>query len=176
MPVCDVVQVYEELVLPHKPDIVIEEQDDEAEAEEYMKSLNEFTKYFEGTWIGKVNPRTNNRGQPKFKLSYWNHYDCVMNGEGEITNNYSEAYNSQMKITVSMAPNIFAILKAIQDEEAIGHQKIAAVLAGNGSADPNPARSKKYRDSKMKLKAVVDKYEKVSTADYIQAVMSHFNA
>ena len=51
-----------------------------------------------------------------------------MNGEGEITNNYSEAYNSQMKITVSMAPNIFAILKAIQDEEAIGHQKIAAVL------------------------------------------------
>ena len=99
-----------------------------------------------------------------------------MNGEGEITNNYSEAYNSQMKITVSMAPNIFAILKAIQDEEAIGHQKIAAVLSGNGSADPNPARSKNYRDSKLKLKAVVDKFEKISTADYIQAVMSHFDA
>ena len=81
-----------------------------------------------------------------------------------------------MKITVSMAPNIFAILKAIQDEEAIGHQKIAAVLFGNGSANPNPARSKNCRDSKLKLKAVVDKYEKVSTADYIQAVMSHFDA
>ena len=81
-----------------------------------------------------------------------------------------------MKITVSMAPNIFAILKAIQDEEAIGHQKIAAVLSGNGSADPNPARSKNYRDSKLKLKAVVDKFEKISTADYIQAVMSHFDA
>ena len=175
VPVSDVVDVYEQHVLPKKPDLIVEDQEDVSDAEDFMRAIRDFVEYFEGTWIGKFNTRSGKRGSSKFKLAYWNHYECVAEGDGEVTNNYSEAYNSQMKLTIGGSPNLYAILQALKDEEAIGHSKIANVLAGNDRTDPNPARTKKYEDKKRRIKSIVDQYGKVSLNDYFEALMSHFN-
>ena len=175
VPIPDVIKVYEEYVLPKMPEIDDEDEDDDEEAADYTRAIEEFIQYFENTYLGKVNPRTGLRGQPRFKFEYWNHYDCVVNDSGELTNNKSEAFNSLMKITIPMAPNIFAILQAIKDEDAISEAKFAASLAGNVNSDRNPSRTKRYCERKDKLRALLVQYNSVSLNKYMEAVMTFFN-
>ena len=174
VPIDDVVKVYTEYILPNMPEIDDEEENRE-EAADFVKALEEYIAYFEATYIGKVNPRTGRRGRPRFKLEYWNHFDAVVNDSGEITNNKSEAFNSLMKITIPMAPNIFAILKAIQDEDAISNAKFKAAIAGNVSSDPNPSRTKRYIERRNKLKGLVVQYGTLELKDYMEALMSFHN-
>ena len=98
-----------------------------------------------------------------------------MYDSAEITNNKSESFNSQMKITIPMAPNIFAILKGIQDEDSISYAKLAACLAGNDSADPNPGRTRRYCERNDKLKRLLVQYETLELKDYMDALMCFYN-
>ena len=75
-----------------------------------------------------------------------------------------------MKITIPMSPNIFAILKGIQDEESISYAKFAACLSGNESAAPNPARTKRYCARNDKLKRLLVQYETSELKDYMDAL------
>ena len=88
------------------------EQDDDDEAADFSRALEDYIAYFERTWVGKINPRTQKRGRPVFKLEHWNHYSAVMSDSPELTNNKSESFNSQMK-TIIPKKNFFAILKGI---------------------------------------------------------------
>ena len=92
-----------------------------------------------------------------------------------MTNNKSEAFNSLMKITIPMAPNIFSILQAIKDEDAMSEAKFAASLAGNVNSDRNPSRTKRYCERKDKLRALLVQYNSVSLNKYMEAVMTFFN-
>ena len=74
-----------------------------------------------------------------------------------------------------MAPNIFAILKAIKDEDAISEAKLAASLAGNVNSDRNPSRTKRYCERKEKLKALLLQYDSLSLNKYMEALMTFFN-
>ena len=116
------------------------------------------------------------RGRPVFKHEHWNHYNLVMYDSAEITNNKSESFNSQMKITIPMAPNIFAILQGIQDEDNLGHGKLAACLAGNNSADPNPGRTRRYIERNDKLKRLCFQYGTVKLGDYIDVLCCLYNS
>ena len=175
VPIPDVIKVYTEYVLPKMPEIDEDEEDDDEEAADFTRAIDEFINYFEPTYLGKVNPRTGLRGNPHFKLEYWNHFDSVVNDSGEVTNNKSEAFNCLMKITIPMAPNIFAILKAIKDEDAISEAKFAASLAGNVNSDRNPSRTKRYCERKNKLKALCVQYDSLTLKKYMEALMTFFN-
>ena len=170
----DVIKVYTEYVLPKMPEID-EEEDEDKEAADFTRAIEEFVNYFEATYLGKVNPRTGRRGKPRFKFEYWNHYDVVVNDSGEITNNKSEAFNCVMKITIPMAPNIFGILKAIKDEEALSNAKFSASLAGNVNSDRHPSRTKKYCERKEKLRDLLVQYSSLTLDKYMEALMTFFN-
>lgn len=174
VPIDDVLKVFTEYVLPNMPEIDDDEENQE-EAADFEKALEDYIAYFEATYLGKVNLRTGMRGRPRFKYEYWNHFDIVSNDSGEITNNKSEAFNSLMKITIPMAPNIFTILKAIQDEDAISNAKFRAAIAGNVNSDPNPSRTKRYIDRKNKLKGLLEQYATLELKDYMEALMSFHN-
>ena len=79
VPVADVVKVYQTYVLQEMPEIdeSVEDEDEDG-AKDYTKALEEYVDYFERTWVGRVNQRTQQRGRPTFKLEYWNHYNSVM--------------------------------------------------------------------------------------------------
>ena len=98
-----------------------------------------------------------------------------MSDSPELTNNKSESFNSQMKITIPMKPNIFAILKGIQDEDSLSSAKFAACLAGNGAEDPNSGRTKKYCKRQDKIKSLVSQYKSLPLRDYINGLMAFFN-
>ena len=151
------------------------EQDDDDKAADFGRALKDYRAYFEWTWVGKLNPRTQKRGRPVFKLEHWNHYSAVMSDSPELTNNKSESFNSQMKITIPMKPNIFAILKGIQDEDSLSAAKFAACLAGNGAEDPISGRTKKYCKRQDKIKSLVSQYKSLPLKDYINALMAFFN-
>ena len=122
VPASDVLKVYTEYILPLMPEVDEEvDQDDGEEAADFTRALDDYIVYFERTWLGKLNPRTQQRGRPMFNLVHWKHNNAVMTDSTEITNNKSESYNSQMKITRPMKPNIFAILKGIQDEDTVNN-------------------------------------------------------
>ena len=110
-----------------------------------------------------------------FKLEHWNHYNAVMSDSVELTNNKSESYNLQMKITIPMKPNIYPILKGIQDEDSVSSAKFAACLAGNGAEDHNCGRTKKYCERKDKLKRLLSYYKSLPWKDYMDALMAFIN-
>ena len=54
------------------------EEDDHGD--NYDRVLAKYVKYFEKTWLGAINPRTEVRGRPVFKMSLWLfiiHYNTV---------------------------------------------------------------------------------------------------
>ena len=151
--------------------VIDDEEENQEEAANFEKALEDYVAYFEVTYLGKVNLRTEMRGRPRFKNEQWNHFDIVPNDSGEMTNNTSEAFNALMK----MAPNIFTILKAIQDEDGISNAKFRAALTGNVSSNPNSSRTKRYIERKNKLKGLLEQYGTLELKDYVEALMSFHN-
>ena len=122
-----------------------------------------------------MNPRTGVRGPSLFKLEWWNHYDAIVNDSGEITNNKSESFNSQMKLTIPKASNIIGILKSIQDEDAISQGKFNAALIGNVTNDSHNKRTKKYLERKERLKKILNQYKTLDLKDYMDALNTFYN-
>ena len=54
------------------------EQDDDDEAADFSRALEDYIEYFERTWVKKLNSRIQKRGYPVFKLEHGNHYNAVM--------------------------------------------------------------------------------------------------
>ena len=61
----------------------------------------------------------------------------------DLTSNRSEAYNSAMKISSRMKPNIWCILKQLKDEEALNNFKITNALSSVLVKDEHPGRTRK---------------------------------
>ncbi len=179
VPEKDVVQVYTDVILPKMPLFEGEsDSDSNAEGEEtsnYTKDLDSYLQYFEATWIGSINKRTNIRGKPKFKVSLWNKYQSVKDDQADLTSNRSEAWNSASKISLPMKPNVWVVLQALQKEEGFARAKMIAAISGNAPADPNPGRTKLRLRRVEKLKIIVSQYGNIPIEDYLNAVVTLYN-
>ena len=81
-----------------------------------------------------------------------------------------------MKLTIPMKPNLFAILKGIQDEESISHGKLAAALAGNRPSDPNPSRTAARLKRTYNLQNLVKQFGDIPLKEYMKALMTIYNS
>ena len=130
--------------------------------------------YFEQTWIGVKNPRTNVRGKPKFAIKTWNKFNQVKNGE-ETTTNVSEAWNSASKLSLQMKPSIWAVLAALRKEESLARAKLHSSAMGD-NVENHPGRTKKREERATKLREILMKYEKVQMKEYLDLVASFYNS
>ena len=78
---------------PYAEESIEDDGDDDGEVEAYNISLTEYLQYFEKTWIGCLNKRTQVCGKPLIAFQYWSKYDDVLQ-EKDLTNNSAEAWNS----------------------------------------------------------------------------------
>ena len=171
----EVLSVYLDHVLPKMPEVDEEVDENQEEAAEYGEALEKFMDYFELTWVGKVNKRTNLRGKPKFALDLWNKFDAAESGRDDLTNNNSEAQNSVQKMLLPMSPNIWAVLRSIKDEESLAHAKFTAALSGE-PVDSNPGRTKARLLKARTLTKIVRQYKELPIKTYLEAISSHFNS
>ena len=115
MPQKDVVKVYTKVILPTMPEVDDDNSGDELdEVHNYTESLDQYLTYFEATWIGAVNKRTQVRGKPKFSMDLWVKYQAVKDGREDLISNRSEAWNSANKISIPMKPNIWVVCNGNQ--------------------------------------------------------------
>ena len=92
----------------------------------------------------------------------------------DLTSNRSEAYNSAMKISSRMKPNIWCILKQLKDEEALNSFKITNALSSHPMKDDNPGRTRKRLQRAENLAKVVNTWGSFSPEMYVKARLSHF--
>ena len=121
-------------------------------------------------------PRLEKRGLGLYKIHIWNKYKEIKGGEVDLTSNRYEAYNSAMKISLRMKPNIWCILKQLKDEEALNSFKIAYALSSQPIKDDNPARTRKRLQRAENLAKVVNTWGSVSPEMHVKALHSHFTA
>ena len=172
VPPQDVVKVWELL----RKDLIVmdEEEMDSDVAQDFNNNMLLFLMYFEQTWIGVKNPRTNVRGKPKFAIKTWNKFNQVKNGE-ETTTNVSEAWNSASKHSLQMKPSIWAVLAALRKEESLARAKLHSSAMGD-NVENHPGRTKKREERATKLREILMKYEKVQMKEYLDLVASFYNS
>ena len=141
MPEKDIIQVYTSAILPTLPEVDEEDDsDDHNEATYCNKKMDIYLNYFESTWLGAVNKRTQIRGKPKFAMKYWVKYNAVLEGREDFTNNHSEAWNSARNVSIPLKPNLWVVCKAIQQDEGLTRAKLQRALSGSPPLDCNPKR------------------------------------
>ena len=152
------------------------DNEDVEDIDNYTTSLDNYLNYFENTWIGGMNKRTQVRGKPKYKMNLWNKYNAIKDGQVDLTSNRSEAWNSASKISISMKPNLWILCKNIKKEEGLAKAKFQSALCGDPPSDPNPKRTSKRIKKFNDLKVIIDQYGRIPIGTYIDALVALFNA
>ena len=80
-----------------------------------------------------------------------------------------------MKISSVMKPNLWALLKLIQDEESLTSFKMANALGLHPTKDNHPGRTRKRLAWAKNLQKIVLTWGVISTKAYITALSVHFN-
>ena len=150
-----------------KPTDVIDGFD--AIQEELPTILDEYSDYFQRTWIGQ---RTrNSRKQPLYNIESWNCHHATLNGKRKTNNNiegwhsgFSKRYNGKTR------PNIYDTITSIQLEQNLTYGKMVDSLRGM------PARKRpSYRDLKdqqiIRVLKNYDQYSLFELCDWIGSIL-----
>ena len=180
VPIADIVKVYDQDILPTMPVWEApedEEADDvgEESVHNYNRALDNYLHYFEATWVGAKDRRTGVRGGPMFAHALWSKYLAVKDERPDLTSNRSEAYNSASKMSIPMKPTLWVVCKFIQREEGQARAKVQAAIGAHPPTDPHPARTRKRLEKAQALKRIVDQYDVLPKAQYLDALVAHFN-
>ena len=138
VPVEDVLTVYTQTILPSMPEWDAESEESDGEdssADNFAKPLEKYLDYFEATWLGAINKRTNVRGKPRFEFELWNKYSSVLSDQPDLTSNRSEAWNSAMKICLPRKPGVWVVCKAIREVSGNHHNlniSLSSLSPGRG--------------------------------------------
>ena len=164
VPVDDVVEFWEQFVLPSCPDP--EEWDGEAD------DLEDLISYLAKAWIGAKNERTGIRRNPVFRHPLWNKVAAVLN-EDATTTNCCEGYNHAIKLSIPYNANIFTVIKQLKAEDALVMVKLreAAVGAGKDNSARTNFRKQRWRE----LKELVSNYENLSRRSYLEYMIAYYN-
>ena len=171
VPEGEVVRVWE--MLEELVPTMDERDENDDEARNFNASMEQFLLYFEQTWIGTKNPRTQLRGRPKFELKTWNKYRQVLDGE-EVTNNGCESWNSASKLSLGRKANIWAVLVAIRKEEGLARFK-AQNSVGGEVVDNNIGRTRRLEERKSRLREILAKYWTEDMRGYLDMTAQFYN-
>ena len=138
-----------------------EEKDEEWE--DYQEEINAFGSYYRTTWIEKRGGRG-----ALFKPELWNQYATVLEG-GLETNNMLESFNRTWNSLSGYSPNVFAIQEVFVKQDAEARRAYLLNAVGLDMAT-NSGRKQRSKDSRQRVKFVVEAFRIMPKADYIQTL------
>ena len=171
VPPRDIVEIYENFVLPKAP---YSENDED---EDYNDNLDKFLQYFERTYIGKRDPRTRDRRRPLFGFEIWNKFFPTISEEDSSTNR-SESWNKNFQESLPRNANIWAVIKHLALEESLLQTKVhQAVITppGNIENDGSSRRNIKIQAKKRQLQSLVRRYEDMNTDTFFRSLLTFYN-
>ena len=133
------------------------------EWEDYQEEINAFGSYYRTTWIEKRGGRG-----ALFKPELWNQYATVLEG-GLETNNMLESFNRTWNSLSGYSPNVFAIQELFVKQDAEARRAYLSNAVGLDMAT-NSGRKQRSKDSRQRVKFVVEAFHTMPKADYIQTL------
>ena len=163
----DIIKVWDEFVVHNIPEVEEGEWDVEEE------QVNNFLDYFEKTWLGAMNNRTNMRRNPKFKHDLWSKFAAVVNGD-DTTTNASEGFNSAIKISIPHNANIWCVMKQFQLEDSLVAVKLRDSAIGADS-EIGRTRTTERQQRTKDLRNLMMNYHNIPLKDYMGYVVDYYN-
>ena len=127
VPLSDVVKGWEIVVEPKIAELLKEEESkilDDRTID--LPAVTSFFRYFEKTYIGRINQRTGIRCRPMFQHPMWNYYQDIINDK-VTTNNITEGWNSSWSRSANSFMNVWSTFDAFIKEDALATQKYVEI-------------------------------------------------
>ena len=145
--------------------------DDVSEAFEELTDDDDFPQelvsYFESYYIGGVRGRgqRTRRVESVFPIQLWNVHASTENGMPH-TNNHIEGFHNALKASVTnVHPNIWSLITALKNEEALSTTRIAHRNRGDSVTS-----KKKYRELDQRVKRLLEQYDPSNKLQYLRGV------
>ena len=172
VPVDDVIEVYEQLE-KETPEMDEEAEGQSDAAVDFNGKVDKYLNYFQRTWVGPIKKRSKGRGKPYFPLVLWNKREEALNRE-ELTSNSSESWNSVSKPCLPMKPNLYGVMEAFRKEDSLARAKVIEAASGR-YVDPNPARTERYQQRKVRMATAVEAYSSLSLDDWLSSMIAFYD-
>lgn len=129
-----------------------------------------FLAYFETNFIGRP-LRNNQRGNPRFAISFWSQHTNVLNDINR-TNNRVEGWNRRLKDLADCShPHIYKLLVTIKKD--MMHSK-SLIAEANTGQQPEPARVT-YRNVTSRLKNILSSTNFTAIEDNDDEILAFLN-
>ena len=128
--------------------------------------LHDLLPYYERTWVGTINFRTGQRGQPLFPVDLWNCRELTLQ-KLHVTNNAMEGWHRQFSVRVGAHhPSIWPLIKAFMSEEVLASVKIREFVGGLAP----PKKRCRYAEKADRVYRTVQLYDRLPPLDYLRGI------
>lgn len=155
VPAEDIVMAFENVILPFFEENYAEEDEE----------VQDFLQYVERTYIGKLNPRTLKRTAPPFPHSMVSIHERIKL-DMDTTNNAVENWNGRWNRTVGTNHNLWRIINAFKQEDALARQ-LHQDLVGGRLQERNPGRKERMTSRQKELKRSIESYAKENLKEFM---------
>lgn len=172
VPTSEVIKVWDEIIVPLIPNSKEDEEDAPTwDADE--DDVNDFINYFESTWLGTMNWRTNMRKNPRYRHELWSKYDAVRSSE-DTTTNSCEGFNNAIQLSVPHNASMWAVIHQFKTEESLVHVKLRDAAVGN-TPDQNKRRTLNRVARMQELRHLVNSFETIPLKEYVGYIIDFYN-
>ena len=155
---------------------VIEEKIENNETwNEGSDELEEYVKYIDRTWIGKVSlarsGRSATRRPPIFAHDLWNVYLEILGEDPVVTNNGLESWNRTWNQEMGTKPNMWKIVQGFVNQESETKRILVSNAAGR-DMNTNTGRKSLVKNQYMRIRGIVQQYNTLPIEQYLN-LMAH---
>lgn len=170
VPVASVQEAYDTVVLPY-----LDKQEHEEGFDVHAPELQDLLTYFEKTWLGNMNRRTDIMRQPMFSITLWNKYDDVLKDQ-ELTNNRCEGFNSGWSRGLTNNPTLYHVLEGFIQQDSWAEKTLREdnMAMGGNAQGVNKNRHLKAVQTRLDLKALCLSWGKMSIKEYMDSLIRFF--
>jgi hypothetical protein len=161
VPVEQIVHVWETYILP-----LIDDKGDD--------NFDDFLTYFDTTYIGAKNLRTQVRRQPRYAYTLWSKYSAINDkgGDGITTTNSNEGYNHAISLSLPQKCNIWVLIKQFMTEDGLVAIKVRDAVIGTESHSSRVTKLAKRREE---LYRVVSRFHEMEHDEYFELLVTYYN-
>lgn len=121
---------------------------------DHEEQLEVFLRYFESTWIGRLN-RRNERNVGRYEIPMWNHHESIKTDTARTTNALEGWHNAFAGRVQVHHGSLWKFIQLLKKEQGMVEMRCEQAASG---PEP-PPKKRKYRDYDARLKNIVDDYD-----------------
>jgi len=137
-----------------------------------MVGVQKFLSYFNKTWIGEKNPRTQLRKRPLFAHSLWSKYQTTLDGLLK-TNNLVEGYNHAFALSMPARASDWSVIDRLKTEESTSKALLHQAAIGNED-EANRTRTKLRKEKAVLMRNLVSNCTTMTNIAYLNSLITFF--